>query len=226
MPSDPAEVLRLIFGLQPDQIQKDEDAAVNRLEQLNAESAAYIDVPREERTSESEALQAHREMLMGHAFAAHQTSPDAALFLISSAAEHVAEEAAEATRDHGRLAELSVLMREIEQREGLGPDEFWKIGDAPADYEELSRESTALFEETMSNIFIHLLRRYGYGTLADLYEEDRANFEIMKEVGRRLNSMSDSRDAEVDAFFADQILKDHGRKALARLQKRLEENGL
>jgi hypothetical protein len=52
----------------------------------------------------------------------------------------------------------------VEQKHGLGPNEYWAAADAPTEYERLSRE----YERTLDRKFIEALNEFGLPDLAAL----------------------------------------------------------
>jgi hypothetical protein len=111
---------------------------------------------------------------------------DVAFFTISWQAEQSADEIFETDT---KLNELSARIRAIEQREGLGEfDEFDPDHpETPADWKTLNGKSNRRFqavEKIRDARFIGWLRRHGELDMADLYANDRAAFDRLREAGR------------------------------------------
>jgi len=115
-----------------------------------------------------------------------EDNDDAAFFAISWRAERLADEIFETDT---KLNELSVRIRAIEQREGLGElDEFDPDHpETPADWKALNGKSNRCFqavEKIRDARFIRWLRRHGELDMADLFANDRAAFDRRREAGR------------------------------------------
>jgi hypothetical protein len=228
MSSHPAETVDLFFHLQQERIDEDLAAASGRLDAIGRDLDAFSRLPREEKTPERAAVWYHNQMLRARAVQLLPgTNEDTALYLIAWAAAQICQEAADAAPDTGRFLELSEQIKEIQEREGLGPDEYWKIGDGPEDYQAASDEHDALMAELDEVILLKVLRRYRFDAFADLYESDRMTYEVMKEAGRRLvlGPPSDDRNRDMNAIFDDELLSQYGPKALDLLQERLRSAG-
>ena len=172
------------------------------------------------------ALCIHHEILQGHALACQPgLHEDLALYLATWPLDQISEDCAEAARAHGHLAQLEAELEAIRKREGLTGDEYWPIGEAPADYEAVSRQSDETMERIRDGIFAQLIRRYFGDTLADRFEQHRADFEVAREVGRRMVIKADP-DRGLNEWIADEILRKYGRAAHEQLLKRLKEEGL
>ncbi len=119
--------------------------------------------------------------------------------------------------EKGRLAELSQALEEIKQRKGLKEGEYWPIGEGPTDYKSLISEYEGKSKSQEETVFLVLLHRYHFDYVITLYEQDRATFEVMVEVGRRL----DFPDAEMAQLHDERIRREYGDAAFELLQQRL-----
>lgn len=80
-----------------------------------------------------------------------------------------------------KLAEISAKMRAIEKREGLTDDEYWQLDDAPEDYQALADE----WDDRADELRVQLFRLFDEHEMADLYLNDRAEFDRRFDLGRR-----------------------------------------
>jgi len=94
---------------------------------------------------------------------------------------------------HGRMAEgvfdselkhISDTMKEIERAHGLGPDEYWKINDAPLEFKKLDNE----WQLVADSLFLETLKEFGLHDLADLMEKQPEEFDRLRERGRRASA--------------------------------------
>ena len=76
-----------------------------------------------------------------------------------------------------RIARLET----IERQAGLGPDQYWKSADAPQEHQQLNDA----YEEALDSRFEELLRAFGLTELADLWRDDRPEYDRLREMGRR-----------------------------------------
>jgi len=58
-------------------------------------------------------------------------------------------------------------------------------GKAPPDYEPLRDQGDELLDKINDTIFLHVLRLYRFDHIADLFERDRATYQIKSQAGRR-----------------------------------------
>ena len=76
----------------------------------------------------------------------------------------------------------------IRQKHGLGPDEFWALGEGPEEAQSLDREFNAACDRVTLQIFQEHADRTGHPFLrqaADLLASDPHEFERRREVGRQ-----------------------------------------
>lgn len=78
------------------------------------------------------------------------------------------------------LMEVTTLMDEIREREGLNDDEYWPIGEGPEDYEALE----AQYSRILALKFEDALREFGLNDMADLHHQDRDEYDARREEGR------------------------------------------
>lgn len=134
----------------------------------------------------------------------------------------------------GAYAELGTLSAEIEaiEREaGLKPGECWEKGDGPKEHQQLSEA----YEAALNARFEEALREFGLSILADLWRDDRTEYERLREVGRRsifekddhISAISESivqyedevvKSADSGAFYAATVML--GSAAEAKLLER------
>lgn len=79
------------------------------------------------------------------------------------------------------LATISARLETIERQAGLGPDQYWKRADAPQEHQRLNDA----YEEALDSRFEELLRAFGLTELADLWRDDRLEYDRLREMGRR-----------------------------------------
>jgi hypothetical protein len=224
MPANDAEIIRYLFGLPQSQIDADLTAA--DADDLLDELLAFQKVPPAEQTPDRVALNYHKRLLQASAFQKNPEVPeDARFYLAAITATNLADEVATAAFQNERLAELTREMKKIEEREGLKPGEFWKIGEGPEDYGVLTDESDRLHAEFTDSIFLEALRRYHFDEVAKTFQEDRVMYEVRFEVGRRQTMMTEE-SGEYSVLLEERLLNEYGRRAYDLLQERLRAAGL
>jgi hypothetical protein len=102
------------------------------------------------------------------------------VFMVSQAAESV-HEGRILGRIYPELERLSSAMRQVEKKHGLNADEFWPAGDEPPEYARLSMK----WEKTADKLLVETLEELGARDVSDLYKRDRAEFDRLRERGRR-----------------------------------------
>jgi len=224
MSNNPTAVLGILFRIPDEVIEKDLVRARHNIEAISKELAAILAVNRKERTHEAEAQIHHLTMIQACELGRlPDIAPEYKVFYGASGAGYVTQDAEMAAHSKGRLAELSQCMAEIQEREGLLEDEVWSSGDGPEDYEQLEEEYSKIAASIEDTIFLHALRRYRMPDLADLYEENRQEFEIQREIGRRLIFGSESGEVDMEEFMDQSIKKRFGDEALARVRHRVSD---
>ena len=99
-----------------------------------------------------------------------------------TAVERVHDERVFAGVYNSDLADIDAGMDAIRQREELNDDEDWPIGQGPEDWEELNEQ----YSQVLHLKFEEALREFGLNDIADLYHEDRKEYDARREQGRRL----------------------------------------
>ena len=79
------------------------------------------------------------------------------------------------------LGPITAAMRSIEKREGLKSDEYWPVGEGPADHQALNAQYEAVLDAKTIDIF----REFGLHDLADLKVNRLAEFDRLSERGSR-----------------------------------------
>jgi hypothetical protein len=102
-------------------------------------------------------------------------------FLVAMAAERVNDCRIE-TDSYPEIVDLMEQLRLVHAAHGLGPDDYWRVGEGPPEYEELNRQ----FDEAVHKRFIETLLELGVDDIADLYTVDRQEFDRRRERGRRV----------------------------------------
>lgn len=102
------------------------------------------------------------------------------LFMVSYAVEGV-HDGRIADEKYPELEELSSGMRQIEQKHGLGPGEYWLTRDAPPEYRRLSSKWNAIEDKT----FLETLNELEGHEVASLFVRDKEEFYRLRERGRR-----------------------------------------
>ena len=82
------------------------------------------------------------------------------------------------------LDDINARMDAIRRREGLDDDEYWPIGQGPADWENLEEK----YSQVLDTKFEETLREYKLNDMAELYLQDREAYDALREKGRRLLS--------------------------------------
>ena len=101
-------------------------------------------------------------------------------FLVASAVEGVHDERT-FEGAYPEIQDLSAQMRAIEAVHGLESGQYWRIGDAPIEYQELS----AKYDDASEKRFIETLRELEGQAVTSLYQTDRAEYARLRERGRR-----------------------------------------
>jgi len=182
---DPAAVLRLLFAIAKSQIDRDVAEGEKDFQRLMEDSDA--DQLEGDKNLEDMARYHHKQMVRAKVTQSRKHLRDEfKLYFAAMAAHGIAEEAVSVADEQGRLAELGHRMDEIQEREGLQDDQFWPVGEGPEDYQQLCSETEELFARVYDTVFTTMLRRYHLDEIADLYENNREQFEEQWERGRKL----------------------------------------
>lgn len=81
------------------------------------------------------------------------------------------------------LEDLSSRIQAIEEREGLGDLEYWPRGAGPEDWNHLSKQ----YETIVDAKFEEALREFGLNDMANLYHNDRDEYDAQREQGRLIS---------------------------------------
>jgi len=100
------------------------------------------------------------------------------------------------------LSDLDKRLDSIRKALGLAQDEFWEPGEAPAEYEQVSRD----YERASDDLFIQTLEAHGEHALAALYRADSDAFERRDEEGRQYFHGSADEGIPDDAEWLDLLL--------------------
>jgi hypothetical protein len=114
-------------------------------------------------------------------FAARRIPKHKYVFYCSSATEYAHDDDWMTGRGGELLGKIRNRMKLIEEEYGLKPDEYWPTGQAPKEYDELSRQSDEIYDE----MFAKKLRSFGLNDLAELWNINRREFDELRERGRR-----------------------------------------
>lgn len=107
------------------------------------------------------------------------------VFFASSSVETINEERWLDGEFNDELREINQRIEAIENEAGLRPDDYWPKGETPelfrAQYDSLHNQYNAVLEKH----FISALREFGLDDLAELREQNRNEFDRLRERGRR-----------------------------------------
>jgi hypothetical protein len=212
------------FDISKDRIAADILTSVDRHDELaqSLKSASQRQASGVALPPSEEAEHWHEMLIWGHALLGRLVPDDFVAFLVVHQVEEVADGACETAFAGGVIAELASRLREIEEREGLGPDEeFARIGEGPPDHVAAASELNDQLRRIHDTVLSVLLRRYQFQELADLFENDRAEYAVRREVGRRL-AHGDS----TAGLMESQLMNEFGAAAIERLHQRLKQAGM
>lgn len=215
--------LSYLLAMEPVEIDADLAKYQGRMSELIEDIRSLLHRPREQRTAEVEARIAHLRLIQAHEFCADETLPvEVRTFYAALGAEKVAQDAGIAAFEKGSLAQLSREMEEMKQRVELTDEEAWMRGEDSADYRRLAARQKETVERIEQTLIAFSLRRYGLTRPADLYENDRATFEVQREVGRILMMEGGAPPTEKE-LLEGYLGKRYGRDAVQRVLSRLQE---
>jgi hypothetical protein len=103
---------------------------------------------------------------------------DAGFFLVAHILLAMADES---LAEDPRVRELGCELETMERDYGLPEDESWAPGEAPEEWEALSRQYEIACDQARATFF----RAYGEAEMAEVFEHDRASFIRRFESGRR-----------------------------------------
>jgi len=174
--------LSLFFAIE----QKAIDCDLRNADNLKEETQSLLNsLPPGKRTAEKEARLAHLFLVQAHEYCRNDSSSELKVYHATSSGFRIMLSVDLLASDKGRLAELMEAMGVIECREGV---DGWMPGDGPDDYRRLSDEFESLSQNQADTVFLFILRRYRFDDCANLFEEDRVEFEFQREVGRRVTN--------------------------------------
>jgi hypothetical protein len=224
--SNQAQALKIFFGIPQAQIDGDLGEALFDIERILGELDMYHALAKEKRTPDLSARRYHNQMLQAHCWRKLPTAcEDEALFFLKMATLDIVNDVGDMAMDAGRIGELTRQMMEIERREGLKENDYWSIGEGPADYQAAGAESEVLQTRVEETVFLHVLRRYRFNAAAELYEKNPMEFEVMHEAGRRRVMPGDFMKLNLNRSAEESLLKEYGQAAVDLLHQRMKENG-
>lgn len=221
---DAREVLKLILGADPQSV-ADELATVHE-ESASIERflAQYRSKPANARTPQEKAKFLHYRLLQSHVYASSPTlHEDQVLYFVCLQAYQVAEDAVMVTaQTPGTLRGLQDQIEVVRKRERMGEDEDWPPGSGPEDYQRLVKDSDRLGEKILETVFLWLLQRYGFTEYGELFENQRMEYEVRYEAGRRFVLPAEKCTEESKRCKERYLVEDFGPAAIARLDQRLQ----
>jgi hypothetical protein len=113
--------------------------------------------------------------------ASRRISKQEFVFFASSPVESVHEGRLQGGHYRVMLGPISEAMAGIEKEHGLKPDQYWARGQGPKDHTCLSQQ----YDKVTDDKFAETLREVDLEDLATLWEKDRAEFDRLRERGRR-----------------------------------------
>jgi hypothetical protein len=102
------------------------------------------------------------------------------IFMVASSVEGVHDGRISA-KAYPELEQLSLSMRQVEQRHGLAADQYWPIKEAPIEYRLLNEK----WDAAANKRFLETLIELEGNIAADLYQRSKNEFERLRERGRR-----------------------------------------
>jgi hypothetical protein len=220
----PADTLSHFFSIPKATIQRDLLRAEGNFEVIHSELQELQSIDRAERSPETEAKIYHLYMVQAYELCRlSHVGNELKTFYASVGAGQVVEDAEMDAYGKGMLSELSNEMEQIRLREGLTSDQFWYKGEGPDDYEFLGERYEEVIEKISDTVFTHTLNRYDLVDVAELYESNRTEFEIQKEIGRRVVFVDKDVDEEIIKRMDEMIREKLGSDAFERILKRVKE---
>ena len=217
-----SQTLAILFAIDQSVIDRDLADAEENFDAVIEEIQALLVIPPKSKTPEKAARLAHLMMIQAHEVCDDEDAPpEIKAYYAWFGAEQTVGEAENAAPGKDNLADILARIEAIRQREGMAQGEYWEPGDGPADFQELDDEFEKVLARIRDTVFTFVLRRYRLDQQADLFERDRVEFEIQREVGRRFiapaHKQTPDLDQVMDEFFEDQF----GADALKRVHQRL-----
>lgn len=222
MRPEPGQILALLYAIKPDVISRDLKNAEERLPEIIASISKLSEVTLDERTAADEARIAHMMMVQAYALCRMQnTLPEFRVFYASFGAGNIMQRAEAVALNQGRLAELTRQMGEIRLREGLAGDEFWFGEKGPVDHQKLEAEVDALEDQIVDTVMISVLNRYRLHEQAKIYENDRKQWDLLREIGARVVISDGDDNTEAERLMDIHLAKKHGEGFVAEIHKRV-----
>jgi len=187
MNNNPADVLKNFHSIDKRVIRYDLERIKANTKAIGDEIDALRAVDFKLRTSKIEAMILHLNMVRAYGFCRlPHIEPEIKIFYATIIAQKITMNVMMAAHNKGHLADISKRMVEIGKREGLADDEFWYCGAGPDDYNACDGEYNKIFEKIEATYFVDSLKRYEMDWVAELFENDPYEFEIQREIGRRV----------------------------------------
>jgi hypothetical protein len=221
------QLLSEFFGISKERIAADILTSADQYEELaqRGATACQRQATGETLPPSEEAEHWHEMLIWGHSLSDRRLPGDLVTSHVVHQVMDVADSACTVAFDEGEIAELESQLRAIEERKGLGPDEmFVRIGDGPPDHDAVASKLNDQLERISDTVVSALLSRYQFRELEDLFENDRAEFEIRREVGRRL--VHGESPSALTEFIESHLRSKFGAAAIGRLHQRLRQAGL
>ena len=225
------EALCIFFDVSEEKITEDISIAgqdvIKSLKNIKTDLEKYYSQDEDKRKPVDIAKHWHDMMLVGCVNADNVNIHEyEAFFCVVYSANDVAQEAChEASESPGQLQELSKQMQEIEKREGLERDEYWPPKKGPIDYVHIEEKWERLYDCIRCAVIACILRKYGFEEYAKLLDENRMEFEVRKEAGRRAmhGAGNDKVLLEAERKLEDSFVNKYGEEAVKLLKTRIEE---
>jgi hypothetical protein len=108
-------------------------------------------------------------------------TPEEAFFLFVKPLQRIAEKQVEAELENpdSTLSGLYVEMERVEQAQGLREGAFWRLAEAPREYQTLNQQ----WQDEVARITNRVLTEYGENDIADLYRQRPDEFRRRMQVG-------------------------------------------
>ncbi|HUR45600.1 MAG TPA: hypothetical protein VMZ27_06920 [Candidatus Saccharimonadales bacterium] len=208
-----AEVLRCFLAIPENQIAQDLASALGNEKKLTREYGKLTKFICDEPTVPQQVQYSHIDLLLAHVFSQNPDVPvEAAIFRASWALISISNTCCTVTAEQGKLKEFQDRLDEIVKREGLDPDHSWERGEGPADYWSTLDEYYKLSEQVHDVFIAHVMRRYGFREFADLFDDHRMQYDVMKYIGERL--MRPAMETWLKKCRMEKLVKDHGPAAM------------
>jgi len=203
MSKNTAETLRILFAMDPKQIDRDLKAAAQDIPALASKLHSLASVPPGEKTAETNAEMHHLMMIHARVMSDIEEVPSELKAFYAESATWISDEAVMIDVANGWLRKL--LSPKIAE------DDWHKCEMADAEFE-------AAAERVGNTVFDWILRRYGLDDQADLHERDPRTFDMRHEIGRRATSNETNSEAEklLDKYCKKKFGEDGFRQIVER----------